>query len=440
MKSKKNDYKLAINGGPKIRTKFFPFYQTIGREEIKLVTKVLRSGVLSKYLGIWHEDFYGGPQVRKLEKEWAKHFKVKHAISVNSATSGLYCAVGACGIGPGDEVIVSPYTMCVSATAPLIYNAIPVFADIEEDYFCLNPESIENRITRRTKVIIVVDIFGQPYAADRVNNIAKKHNLYVIEDAAQAPGAKYKNRWAGTLGDVGIFSLNYHKHIHCGEGGIVVTNDDTLAKKIRLIRNHAEAVVEKMEFPSLINMVGYNFRMTEVEAAIARIQLRKLDKFLRARLKNIEYLSKKFSEMPFLEPAKIRPYCKHVFYIHPLKYKEEIMGIPRGKFIEAVKAELMPMEKREKEGVLIGCGYVKPLYLLPLYQKLIGFGDKGCPFKCPHYQGELNYFEGLCPTAERMYKKELITHDLMKPPLKRKDLDDVINAFKKVYLNIDELK
>jgi len=262
-------------GGERVRKEKFPAYRPIGKEEEDAALRVIRSGVLSKYLGSWHEDFYGGPEVRALESEWAAYFNVKHAIAVNSATSALYCAVGAVGIGPGDEVIVSPYTMSASATAALIYNAIPVFADIEEDYFCLSPESVEKRITERTKAIIVVDIFGQPYDADRINAIAKTHGLYVIEDSAQAPGAKYKGKWAGTLGDIGIISLNYHKHIQTGEGGILVTDNDELAEKLRLIRNHAEAVVEAKGFSTLVNMIGFNYRMTEIEAAIAREQFKK---------------------------------------------------------------------------------------------------------------------------------------------------------------------
>ena len=267
--------KLAINGGQATRRKPFPEYRVIGKEEEKAVIKVLKSGVLSKFLGSWDKLFYGGKEVRALEKEWARYFKVKHAISVNSCTSGLYSAVGACQIGPGDEVIVSPYTMAATATSILIFNAVPVFADIEEDYFCLDPRSVEKKITKRTKAIMAVDIFGQPYDVRRINQIAKKHKLLVIEDCAQAPGAKYKDKFAGTLGDIGVFSLNYHKHIHTGEGGMVVTNNDKLAEKVRLIRNHAEAVVRGKGVKDLANMVGYNFRMTEIEAAIARCQLKK---------------------------------------------------------------------------------------------------------------------------------------------------------------------
>src|SRR3972149_2451196 len=175
---------LALLGGEKVRKTKFPAYRVIGHEEEEAVKRVFQSGIFSRFLGVWHEDFYGGPEIQALELEWAEYFNVKHAIAVNSATSALYCAVGATGVEPGDEIIVSPYTMSASAIAPLIYNAIPVFADIEKDYFCLDPISVEARITDRTRAILVVDIFGQPYDADRVNDIAKKHNLLVIEDCA----------------------------------------------------------------------------------------------------------------------------------------------------------------------------------------------------------------------------------------------------------------
>ena len=157
--------KLAIHGGTPVRTKQFPAYNVIGDEEKEVVQRVMESGILSRFLGSWHSDFYGGPEVQVFEKEWADYFDVKHAIAVNSCTSGLYCAIGASGVGPGDEVIVSPYTMSASATSVIIFNAVPVFADIEPDYFCLDPASVESKITERTKAIVVVDIFGQPYGS-----------------------------------------------------------------------------------------------------------------------------------------------------------------------------------------------------------------------------------------------------------------------------------
>lgn len=432
--------KLAIHGGGKIRNKPFPAYRYIGLEEKEAVNRVLDSGILSRFLGCWHDDFYGGPEVQKLEKEWAEYFKVKHAIAVNSCTSGLYCAMGATGIEPGEEVIVSPYTMSASAVAPLVYNAIPVFADVESDHFCLDPIEVEKKITPRTKAIIVVDLFGLSYDAEAINSIAKKHGLLVIEDTAQAPGALYRGRYSGTLGDLGVYSLNYHKHIHCGEGGIVVTSSDELAERVRLIRNHAEAVVDDKGVTDLRNMIGFNYRMTEIEAAITRCQLKKLDVLIRMRQENCDYLSQKLAEIPALLPASIREGCTHVYYVHPVKYREEIAGIPRDQFIRAVIAELSPTELRDGEGVVIGCGYVKPLYMQSLYQKKIAYGSKGFPFGPPWYDQSISYGKGICPVAERLYEKELITHELMRPPMTREDMDDVVKAFWKVWMNRNELE
>ena len=431
---------LAIQGGKPVRTNPFPAQRSIGDEEKEAVNRVLDSGVLSQYLGCWHNDFYGGDEVRNLEKEWSQYFGAKHAIAVNSCTSGLYCAVGAIGVELGDEIIVSPYTMSASATAPLIFNAVPVFADIEEDYFCLDPESVEERITQRTKAIIVVDIFGLPYNAEAINAIAKKHGLLVIEDAAQAPGALYGNKYTGTLGEIGVYSLNYHKHIHCGEGGVVVTNDDDIANRVQLIRNHAEAVVENMGINNLVNMIGFNFRLPEMESAIARCQLHKLKALLEVRVENCRYLEGKLGKIPSIITPKIRDNCTHVFYGHPFRFKEEIATVSRNKYIEAVRAELPVTEGRETLGPMLGYGYVKPLYLQPLFQKQIAYGSNNFPFKSPLYKGTVDYSKGLCPVAERMHEKEFFSHELMLPGMSKEDLDDVATAFMKVWENLDELK
>ncbi len=426
---------LAINGGEKIRTKLFPAYRVIGQEEQQAVAKVLESGILSKYLGCWAEDFYGGPQVQAMEQEWAAYYGVKHAISVNSATSALYCAAGAIGLKPEDEVIVSPYTMCASATAPLIYNAVPVFADIEYDYYCLDPEDIEKKITDKTKAIIVVDILGQPYNVEKINQIAKNHGLYVIEDNAQAPLATYHGRYAGTLGDIGIFSLNYHKHIHCGEGGILVTDNDELAERMRLIRNHAEAVVENKGVTNLNNMIGFNFRMTELEAAITREQLKKLKWLVEERRRNVRYLEENLSDIPFLSMPKIREGCEHSYYIHAMKYDENQTNVPRVRFVEAMRAELMPIELREAEGVKIGLGYLKPLYTQPLFQKKTAYGNTSYPFS-----DHVDYKQGICPVCEKVCDSETIFHELMRPFMTKDDLDDVLKAFHKVADHLDELR
>lgn len=424
--------KLAIHGGTPVRTRPFPAHRTIGQEEKEAVCRVVDSGVLSKYLGCWHEDFYGGVEVRALEQEWAAYFGAKHAIAVNSCTSGLYCAVGAVGTEPGDEVVVTPYTMSATATAALIYNAIPVFADIEEDCFCLDPKSVESRITPRTRAIMTVDLFGQPYDAAAINALARKHGLYVIEDTAQAPGAMLQGRFAGTLGDIGVYSLNYHKHIHCGEGGVVVTDNDDLADRMRLIRNHAEAVVEAKGVHSLVNMIGFNYRMTELEAAVARCQLKKLPALLEKRLANCAYLNERLASIPAITPPRVRHDARHAFYVHACRFDTgQASGVSRDAFIAAVKAELSCFAGRESEGVKLNCGYVKPLYWQPLYQQQIAYGAHGFPFSLN--QTAVDYHKGLCPVTERMHLHELFAHELMLPCMEREDLDDVATAFEKVW-------
>lgn len=430
---------LAILGGSPVREKLFPAYRPIGEEERKAVDEVMQSGVLSRFLGAWHGDFYGGPQVRAFEHEWAEAFHAKHAVSVNSATSGLYAAVGAAGVGPGDEVIVSPYTMMASATSALVFNGVPVFADIDPDTFTLDPKSVEEKITERTKAIVVIHIFGQAADMDPIMELAKRHNLIVIEDCAQIPFGTYKGRTVGTIGHMGVFSLNYHKHIHSGEGGVVTTNDDDLAEQLQLIRNHAEAVVGKKGRTNLVNMIGFNFRLGEIESAIGRCQLTKGPGLIDQRRENVAYLESKINGLPGLTLPVVGDGNKHVYYAHALKYDAEATGVPRSLFVDAIKAELPSTELREGEGALMGGGYVRPLYLEPIFQQQVGYGDVGCPFKCPHYGGQLNYAEGLCPVCEDMHHHKLITHEMMRPGMQTSDLDDVAAAFHKVCENLAEL-
>jgi perosamine synthetase len=433
--------KLAINGGTPVRAKnrLFPAHKPIGEEEKKAAIRVIESGALSKFIGSYGEQFFGGVEVRSFESEWCKKLGVKHAISMNSATSGLVAAMGAIGIEPGDEVIVTPYSMCISATAPLFYGAVPVFADVEPEYFCLDPKSVEAVITSRTKAIIIVDLFGGAHDADAINTIAKKHGIKVIADSAQVPNGKFNGAYAGTQSDIGVYSLNFHKHIHTGEGTMVVTNNDTFAQRLQLIRNHAEAVVGDMGVEDITNMVGHNFRMTELIAAIGREQLKKLDRLVDERIENCTYITERCQDMPGFRPAKVRPGTTHVFYMQPFLYDEKIVGVSREKFIAALDAELPPTELQEEEGVLMGGGYVTPIYMLPIFQKQIAFGSKGFPFKSEYYKGVARYEKGMCPVVERLNEKEMFTHDMMRPGMTKADLDDVIAAFHKVYENRTEL-
>jgi dTDP-4-amino-4,6-dideoxygalactose transaminase len=421
--------KLAINGGTPVRTSPFPRYNTIGREEKEAVARVLDGGVLSGFLGTWSAAFHGGPCVRQLEEDWKKYFGVRHAITVNSATSGLYTAVGAAGVEPGDEVIVSPYTMTASASAAIVYGAIPVFADIDEETFCITPETIREKLTPRTTAIIVVDLLGHPAEMDEIMEIAREHNLVVIEDAAQVPGAMYKGRPVGTLAHIGVFSLNYHKTIHTGEGGVIVTNDDRFADRAALIRNHGEVVVKDKGTEDIVNMVGFNYRMTEMEAAVGIEQLKKLPRLHPPRVECADYLTERLKNLPGLKTPVVRDGVVHGYYRYALRFDESVVGISRDRFVDALNAEGIPMVK----------GYTEPLYLEPMYQRRIAYGSKGFPWVGSGWTGTVDYSAGSCPVIERLYYKELMCTDVCHADTGTSDLDDVVAAFEKVYDNLDEL-
>ncbi|HFC47175.1 MAG TPA: DegT/DnrJ/EryC1/StrS family aminotransferase [Dissulfuribacter thermophilus] len=431
--------KLAIFGGRPVRSHPFPPYRTLGAEEIEAVNRVMEKGQLSRFIGAWHPDFWGGEEIRALEEEWAAFFNVKHAIAVNSCTSGLQCAIGALDLEPGDEVIVPPLTMSATVVAPLVFDCIPVFSDCDPATFCLDPERLQDAITHRTRAILAVDLFGHPISEELIR-IAKDKGLYLVEDAAQAPGATKGGRYAGTLGDIGVFSLNYHKHIHCGEGGIVVTDDDDLALRVRLIRNHAESCVEGAGIESISGLIGFNFRLTEIQAAIAREQLKKLPELLSKRRANARWLSEELKDIPALSPPEEREDVGHAYYVHAIRYDEKVAEISRDVFVAAVKRELPVMAGREGDGVLIRDGYVRPLYLLPIFKQKQCYGRKGYPFTLSGRSEWPNYAEGCCPVSERLHFKELIIHELIHAGLSMSDMKDVRDAFFKVWEKRDELK
>ena len=414
-------------GGNPVRNSEFPIANSIGVEEKKAVIDVLDSGILSQFTGTWTENFYGGPKIKELEENWKSFFGVKHAVSMNSASSALNAAVGALGLNPEDEVIVSPFTMSASATSILIYHGRPVFCDIDEENFCLNPSKIEEKITKNTKGIMLTHIFGNVANMKDILAISEKYNLFIIEDTAQAPAATYDGLYAGTFGNIGVYSLNYHKTIHCGEGGIAITNDDDLAERMRLIRNHAEVVIEHMKRNDLVNMIGYNYRMTEIQAAIANEQLKKLESLTNPRIKYADQLSKRISKLKGLKPPITKPNVRHVYYTFAIKFSKEEVGISRDKFIEALNAEGIP-----------ACpGYVRPIYLEPLYQKRVTYGKNGGPLKT-NLNG-ITYNIGDCPISERMHNSEIIMLYSIHANLTEKDIDDICEAFEKVYFHKEKI-
>jgi len=322
---------------------------------------VLESGLLSGFVARAGDAFYGGPQVREFETLIKSYFDVHHAVAVNSATAALHAAVVACGIGLGDEVIVTPYSMSASATAIVMANATPIFADIEEDSFCLDPQAIRDKISDKTKAILLVHLFGGAGQLSEIMKIAEEHDLYVIEDCAQAPGARYQGQLVGALGDVGVFSLNQHKTITCGEGGLAITNDDNLALRMQLVRNHGEVTVEALEAKGADDIVGFNYRMTEIEAALAIEQWKRLDFLNERRISLANYLTTRLSRIDGLILPKIRRDDKNVFFVYPIRIQENVLGIDRNTLVKALAAE----------GVPSGAGYVRPIYREPLYRRVL---------------------------------------------------------------------
>ncbi len=420
--------RLALFGGSPVTTRPMRFNNSIGAEEKAAVMRVLDDGELSGFIAAAGDGFMGGREVRGLEADFREYFNVPHALSFNSATTALHAAVAAMGVGPGDEVITSPYTMSATATAILMTGAVPIFADIEDQTFGLDPDSVEANVTSQTRGILVVNIFGHPARLDSLREIADRHGLFLIEDNAQAPDADYRGRKTGTVGDIGIFSFNRHKAMQSGEGGVLITARERLAMKAALVRNHGEVVVADMGIDDIVNTVGLNYRMGEMEAAVARVQFGKMKMLNGDRQRLAARLSEQLAGVPGITPPKVEDECSHVFYIYGMKYDAEATGIPRDLFVEAMNAE----------GFALRGGYVKPIYLEPLYQRKICFGADGFPFTA-NPRNDLRYEPGLCPTCERLQNREFMLTGMIQPPQTEEDMDLFAEACAKVIANRDAL-
>ena len=414
--------KLALAGGKKTIDFELTPYRSIGEEELEAATEVIKTGILSEYVASYTDGFMGGRQVQKLEKICQQIFKVKHAVAVNSWTSGLICAVGALEIEPGDEVIVTPWTMSATIAAILHWGCIPIFADIDRSNFCILPDQLENLINERTRAILIADIFGQSADYGPVISIAAKYNLKVISDTAQAPYANTPMGFAGTFTDIGGISLNYHKHIHCGEGGVIFTNDDELALRMRLIRNHAEACVEESGVRNLSNMIGFNFRLGEIESAIAIQQLAKLPKIVRRRQQIAEQLSAAINNFDGLTvPSPIENH-EHVFYVLPIIFNPEKFSIHRDKFVECLVAE---------GATGFASGYIN-CHRLPALEQQIAYGNSGFPWSL-NPDVDYHYGPGTCPNAEYLHDTSCIMFEMCMFELSDTDVELLIAAIQKVH-------
>jgi perosamine synthetase len=407
---------LALLGGKPVRSTPFPRHPIVGPEEKAAVAEVMDSTELSGFIASQGPNFLGGRKVREFEEHFAAYHGVAYAVSFNSATAALHAAVVAVGVNPGDEVIATPYSFSASAACALMHNAVPVFADVEDDIYCLDPRAVAAAVTPLTKAIIPVHLFGHPADMDGLQAIARAHRLKIIEDCAQAPGALYKGRKVGLFGDCAIYSFTENKTITTGEGGMLITNSADIAEAARLVRNHGEVIAPapgERERSSAI--LGWNYRLTEIQAALGLAQFAKLDAFNSTRSQLAGYLSTALAGHKAISPPAIRPGCTHVFYNYALKYDADAAGIPRALFVKALAAE----------GIPFGAGYVPPLYLNPIYQNRDHFAFK-------HYTGSVSYAKGICPVTERLHEHDLVLTQVQRPPATTADMDDVVRGIDKV--------
>ncbi len=322
----------------------------LGAEEFKAVKRVMESGILAH-----------GPEVEAFEKEFAEYIGVKHAVAVANGTAALDIALKAIGVGPGDEVITTPFTFIATSNAVLFQGAKPVFADIDPETYNLDPDNVLEKITSKTKAIIVVHLYGHPAEMKAFKEIAEDHSLYLVEDSAQAHGAEYNGVKAGSMGDVGAFSFYPTKNMTTGEGGMITTNNDEIARKARLLRNHGQS--EKY----LHVILGYNLRMTSIAAAIGRVQLKKLDEFNEKRRRNAVELTREIKTIKGLKPPVEKSYAKHVYHQYVVWVGEEY-PLTR----DELRKHLL------EKGIGTAVHYPRPIFQQPLYKKL-GYPQNICP-------------------------------------------------------------
>jgi perosamine synthetase len=321
-----------------------------GKEEEDAVKEVLESGILAS-----------GPKTKLFEKKYAEYIGVEHAVAVTNGTIALDVSLKALKLGPGDEVITSAFSFISSGNCILFQNAKPVFADINPRTFNIDPSDVAKKITAKTKALIPIHMFGQPAEMDTLKEIAEDHGLALVEDAAQAHGAKYKGQKAGSIGDMGCFSFYATKNMTAGEGGMITTNNKKLADTARLLINHGQS--RKYHHDTL----GYNYRMTEICAAIGSVQLKKLDGFNAERIENAKLLSNGIHKLKGLTAPYVDKNVKHVFHQYVVKVEDSYL---------LNRDELA--DRLAENGVGVAVHYPIPIYRQPLYQKL-GYKNTVCP-------------------------------------------------------------
>jgi perosamine synthetase len=325
----------------------------IGEEEIEAVVKVMRNGPLTNALG-------AGPMVTQFEKNFAKFAGVKHAVAMNTGTAALHSAIVSAGVKQGDEVILPSFTFVATAEAVVMAGGKPVFTDIDPETYNISPDEIEESVTKKTKAIVPVDLYGLPVDIKPIRKIAAEHDLAIVEDAAQAHGATCAGKPAGVFADAACWSFYASKNMTTGEGGVVTTDSDEMVETLRLIRTHGE----KAKYASL--MLGYNYRMSEIQAAIGVVQLEKLPAFVAKRRANAQRLTKILAETERLQLPKETGDQQHSWYLYTVRLKD-------GDEVERNKI----LEELGKKGIGAAAYYVHPVHTMPYY--LESFGERKLP-------------------------------------------------------------
>ena len=397
---------LALFGGAPTRTRPFTSWPIFGTAEEKRLLRTLRSGKWGKL---------NGPEVADFENRFAAMHGCKHGIGVVNGTVALRIALQAAGIEAESEVIIPPYTFFSTASAVIEANAVPVFADVDLDTFNLDPRAIEAAITRRTRAIIPVHFAGQPADMDPIMAIARKHKLIVIEDAAHAHGASYRNRPAGSLGHMASFSFQSSKNLTAGEGGILTTNDDALAGSCRSIHNCGR-------IPTGVwyehHVVSGNYRLGEFQGAVLNSQLDRLGAQTKTRGRNGQSLAARLARLPGLHPQKRPKSCtRHSYHLFMLRLDADAFGAPRAAVLKALEAE----------GIPCSAGYGFSLPDQPLFRNK-AFG----PY-LPSASSSLDYRDARCPNSDLICREQCVwlEQSLLLGP--RADMDDIARAFEKIF-------
>ncbi len=412
-----NSGKLAILGGtPAITAKRWPDWPYIDEKVISEVVETTKSG-------IWCRIQSPDNKVQRFENEFARLMGIKTSIATGSGTQSLNTCVEALGIGPGDEVITSPYTDPGTIASILVSRALPVMADLDPDSFQLDPDDVERRITKRTKALMPVHMMGQPCNMERIMEIAKKHNLKVIEDSAQAHFAEYQGKKAGLIGDVGCFSFQTSKVLCCGEGGGIISNNEELMDKCYTVHNHGTSKRGRTE------TIGSKYRMNEFEAAVLLGQLPGVLDRHYIRNRNAKYLTEHLKECPGLVPQKLYPgTTAGSWYLYPWSYKKDhFNGAPREKFLKAIAAEGISLSPYISNG-LHREPWTQHIQTLPEYKKMYGAS------RLKKFNSELNLpkCDQVCEDMVMLWASGPLLGTLT-------DMDDLVNAIMKIYVNRDKL-